>query len=212
MDILISFIVVVLSQCTCISRQWVVDLNYIEFLFVYYLNNEKKKKESMSKVLSINLVYSRNGNHSCKTKHPWALTVKLFLQNFRIQNIIAFLRSACVRLSKHTNPEDPLFKKGNKNDSKHIKLEPWNADISKSQRRMPGIQEAKISVEHTLGSAGRYIVLGGWKREGFPMTVTEWVRQGLRDRDEISSVNISLNVIPGFLDTIFKNQLLLNYS
>lgn len=42
---------------------------------------------------------------------------------------------------------------------KSLKVQLWNDDVSKSQRRMPGIQEAKFSVGHTLESAGRYVFL-----------------------------------------------------
>jgi len=42
-----------------------------------------------------------------------------------------------------------------------------------------------------------------WEREGFPMIVTKCVHRDLGDRPGISSVNVSLILIPGFLKTIF---------
>lgn len=113
----------------------------------------------MPKVFSIYLVYPINGNHYCKNKNPWALIGFLFLRNLRIQNINASLRSEGACLSKHTNPEDTLFKKWKENYSKRIKVQLWNDEVSKNQRFMPDSQKAKFSVGHTRGSAGRYRLL-----------------------------------------------------
>lgn len=94
----------------------------------------------------------------------------------------------CVVLSKHTNPEDTLFKKWQVIHSKHSKVQLWNDAVSKSQRHMPDIQESKFSVGHTAGSAeGTYYsrLQHRWKREGFPMIVTKCIHQGLGDGDAI---------------------------
>lgn len=73
---------------------------------------------------------------------------------------------------------------------------------------MPDIQEAKLSVGHTLGSAEgtHYSRLQyRWKREGFPTIVTKCVHQSLGDKDATESISI----VPKS-HAWFKDQILLN--
>lgn len=51
-----------------------------------------------------------------------------------------------------------------------------------------------------------------WEREGFPMIVTKCVHWALGEGPGSSSINVSLTLVPGFLKTIFLNQMLFNYS
>lgn len=43
-----------------------------------------------------------------------------------------------------------------------------------------------------------------WEREGFPAIATKCVHRALGDGPGLSSVNISLTLIPGFLKALFK--------
>ena len=116
------------------------------------------------------------------------------------------MRSACVLLSKHTNPEDILLKRWKEIYFKHIKVWLWNDAVSKSQSHMPDIQEAKLSVGHTLGSAEgtRYSRLQyRWKREGFPTIVIKCVHQHLGDKDATESISIVPKSHAWFFKTYF---------
>ena len=56
MDIFIKFIVLIISQCICISKHQGVHLKYIQFLCVNYISIQLGKKDKQKKFCTLVLL------------------------------------------------------------------------------------------------------------------------------------------------------------